>query len=111
MDDAHAQELLTRARERIERSLAKLAIDDPENDAATDPGDDATNLHDREVELGMIDSLREELAAVERAEARIAEGTYGVSVESGDEIPDGRLEAVPWADRTAAEESRHEHGG
>jgi DnaK suppressor protein len=54
----------------------------------------------------MIDRLQQELGAIERAERRIAEGTYGVSVESGEPIPDGRLEAVPWAERTAAEQAR-----
>ena len=38
------------------------------------------------------------------------EGTYGVSVESGEPIPDGRLEAIPWAERTAEEQSRLEAG-
>ena len=42
--------------------------------------------------------------AIERAEARLEEGTFGVSVVSGDPIPDGRLEAIPWADRTVSEE-------
>jgi DnaK suppressor protein len=49
--------------------------------------------------------LREELAAVDRAEARLAAGTYGLSIESGEPIPDERLEAVPAAERTTAEEA------
>ena len=40
------------------------------------------------------------------AEQRIEQGTYGVSVESGEAIPDARLEAIPWAERTAEEEQR-----
>src|SRR5579862_8116403 len=47
---------------------------------------------------------RELLAAVERAERRLAAGTYGVSVESGAPIPDERLEALPAAELTADEE-------
>jgi DnaK suppressor protein len=43
---------------------------------------------------------------VARAEQRIEQGTYGVSVESGEPIPDARLEAIPWAERTAQEEQR-----
>jgi RNA polymerase-binding transcription factor len=42
--------------------------------------------------------------AVERAEARLAAGTYGL--ESGKPIPDERLEAVPTAERTVEEEAR-----
>jgi len=51
--------------------------------------------------------LRAQLAAVERAEARLTLGTYGKSVESGRPIPDERLEAEPLAERTI-EEQRHE---
>jgi len=61
--------------------------------------------------VGLAESLREELAAVERAEQRLANGTYGKSVESGEAIPDGRLQSVPWAERTADEQARYEAGG
>jgi DnaK suppressor protein len=54
----------------------------------------------------VVDTLREELAAIHRALERLDNGTYGISVESGEPIPDGRLEAVPWAERTADEEDR-----
>jgi DnaK suppressor protein len=43
---------------------------------------------------------------VDRAEARLAAGTYGISIESGKAIPDERLEAIPTAERTAEEETR-----
>ena len=42
---------------------------------------------------------------MERAEARLAAGTYGLSIESGKPIPDERLEAVPTAERTVEEEA------
>jgi DnaK suppressor protein len=48
--------------------------------------------------------LQTDMASLERAEARLAAGTYGLSVDSGEPIPDGRLEAVPTAERTLAEE-------
>jgi DnaK suppressor protein len=46
------------------------------------------------------------LAAIERAEARLAAGTYGLSIESGRPIADERLEAIPTAERTTEEEAR-----
>jgi DnaK suppressor protein len=52
--------------------------------------------------------LQAELAAVARAEARLAAGTYGVSVESGARIPDERLEVEPLAERTVDEQARFE---
>ena len=53
-----------------------------------------------------------ELAAVARAEGRLIDGTYGLSIDSGEPIPDERLEAVPTAERTAEEQTRFErHAG
>jgi len=43
-------------------------------------------------------------AALERAEARLAAGTYGLSTESGEPIPDERLEALPTAELTVEEQ-------
>jgi DnaK suppressor protein len=43
------------------------------------------------------------LAALERAERRIEEGTFGTSVRSGLPIPDARLEADPAAELTVEE--------
>lgn len=57
------------------------------------PADKASELYADELHEGMSDDLREALSAVERAEARIEQGTYGLSVESGRPIPDDRLDA------------------
>jgi len=43
------------------------------------------------------------LEAIERAQARLSQGTYGRSVQSGEPIPDGRLEVEPWAELTVEE--------
>jgi DnaK suppressor protein len=53
---------------------------------------------------GLQDDLRDQLAALDRAEQRLAAGTYGLSIESGQPISDERLEAVPTAELTAEEE-------
>ena len=65
----------------------------------------ASELYQDEFDEGLTDDLREQLAAVERAEARLAAGTYGLSIDSGKTIPDERLEAVPTAERTIDEEA------
>src|SRR5438093_11039058 len=107
MDPERARELLARERDRIERGLAKLAHQDTGEPAdEEDPANQASDLYQDELDEGLADDLREELAAVERAEARLAAGTYGLSIESGAPIPDERLEALPTADRTAEEEAR-----
>jgi RNA polymerase-binding transcription factor len=112
MDSERAKELLRRERGRIERSLRGLAPEDddelghPEDHFA----DDATDLAQDDLDEALAEQLQRELEAVERAERRLAEGTYGLSIESGEPIPDERLEANPTAERTAAEQQRFEHG-
>jgi DnaK suppressor protein len=109
MDSDHARELLARERQRIMQSLGGLAPEESD-EPATDQhlADQASDLYDNELDEGLSDALRAELAAVERAEERLAAGTYGLSVESGEPIPDERLEIVPTAERTAQEQARFE---
>ena len=106
MDPDQARRLLAAERERIERGLARLGHEDTGEPAdEEDPANQASDLYQDELDEGLADDLREELAAVERAEARLAAGTYGLSIESGKPIPDERLEAIPTAERTAEEEA------
>jgi len=59
--------------------------------------DDGTLLEEREEALGQIPVAEAQLAQIEKALARIASGTYGVSEVSGRPIPHDRLEALPSA--------------
>src|SRR6059058_854174 len=112
MDEERARELLRAERARIEGRLRELgpSPDDELSDADQHLAEEATDLYEDEYEAGLAERLREELEAVERAEARLAAGTYGRSVESGEPIPDERLELVPTAERTAEEQERFERG-
>ena len=110
MDDDRARELLRAERERIEHSLAGAGrIEDGEIDDDSDPANLATDLYLNELDESFADDLHRQLEAVERAEARLAAGTYGLSIESGEPIPDARLEIVPTAELTADEERAREH--
>jgi DnaK suppressor protein len=103
--------LLADERRRITRSLDELEprkSDEPATELQV--ADQDSVLYERELDEGLSDRLRDELIAVERAEQRLAAGTYGLSIESGEPIPDERLEAVPTAERTAAEQARYERG-
>jgi DnaK suppressor protein len=111
MDPDRAKELLARERARITRALQDVGPGDngelsPENDQHL--ADHASETYENSYEQGLGEQLRDELAALERAEARLAEGTYGLSIESGEPIPDERLEAHPLAERTVAEQARYE---
>ena len=105
MDPQRARELLAAERERIENQLARLGHQDAgELSDEGDPANQASDLYQDELDAGRAEDLRQDLAAVERAEARLAAGTFGLSIVSGEPIPDERLEAVPTAERTADEE-------
>ena len=109
MDPDRARELLQAERTRIERGLAQAAHEDDGEEADDqDPGNLGSDLYQDELDEGLRDDLGAQLAAVERAEARLAAGTYGLSVRSGEPIPDERLEVVPTAELTVEEERAQE---
>jgi DnaK suppressor protein len=105
MDPDRARELLAAERARLEELIA-LAQSDELSDLSDEDRDE--HLGDAELDAGLLERYQEDLAAVERAEARLAAGTYGFSVLSGEPIPDERLEAFPAAELTAEEAARAE---
>jgi DnaK suppressor protein len=107
MDNERAGELLKAERARVEDLLSRS---DPavmaDREAANEQGDwadPAVALTAEGVDQAVVDSLRERLAAIDRAERRLEEGTYGKSIRSGVPIPDERLEADPTAELTVDE--------
>lgn len=114
MDETRARQLLQAERERIERLLSAAGAPDagPDDEPHLEQhlADQGSELYDRERDEGQEQDLRSRLAAIERAEQRLADGTYGRSVDSGQPIPDARLEAVPWAERTVDEQAAWERG-
>jgi DnaK suppressor protein len=105
VDPERAAELLRAERLRIERSLVtRQHQDDGEEADDQDPGNLASDLYQDELDEGLRSDLEEQLRALERAEERLAAGTYGLSVESGEPIPDERLEISPTAELTVEEE-------
>src|SRR3954452_10399706 len=108
MDSQRAHELLVAERKRIERSLSQRAHEDPgDSTDADDPGNQGTDLFQDEFDEGLADELREELAARDRAEARPAAGTYGLSVEGGEPIPNEPLETLTREVVAIEEEEAH----
>jgi DnaK suppressor protein len=107
MEDAKAKELLSAERARVERLLEDIdQAGVADRDAANQTGemyDSAEPLTTEEADDSVRSALQERLAAVGRAEQRLADGTYGRSVRSGQPIPDDRLEADPAAELTVEE--------
>jgi DnaK suppressor protein len=109
VDPERAAELLRAERARIERAIVtREHQDDGEVSDSEDPGDRASDLYQDELDEGLRGDLEERLAAVDRAEERLAAGTYGLSIESGEPIPDERLEIFPTAELTVEEERARE---
>jgi DnaK suppressor protein len=106
VDEARARELLQAERERVEAELARLRGEGRAESSEDAPAGDFNNegLYEDELAEGREGDLRRRLDRVERAEERLAAGTYGLSVRSGKPIPDGRLEAEPLAELTVDEE-------
>ena len=105
MEEKRARELLAAERERVAAELANLRGEGgEESDSSRQPGDlTSEDLYQDEFDAGRAQDLKRKLEAVERAEERLANGTYGLSVRSGERIPDGRLEANPLAEVTVEE--------
>jgi DnaK suppressor protein len=108
VETGRARELLNRERQRIEGEIAAIERGGPEEgDERAEPGDaDSENLYQDEFDAGRLQDLRRQMAAVDRAEVRLGAGTYGVSIQSGEPIPDERLEAFPTAELTVEEQER-----
>jgi len=107
MDDERARTLLAAERDRVQTLLADTVGDGVDDrTAANQPGDMDDSAERLTAEAGddaVVSSLRDRLDALDRAERRLAEGTYGRSVRSGLPIPDDRLEADPAAELTVEE--------
>lgn len=79
-----------------------------QGDATLDSGDQSQQMFDREMDASIGEQAGQRLGDVERALEKIEEGSYGISDESGEPIPKGRLEAAPEAVRTVDEQQSFE---
>jgi DnaK suppressor protein len=107
MEAARARSLLEAERAEVQGLLAQVAsTGEDDRDAEREIGDaaDSANpLAAEGVDDAVVAGLRERLAAIDRAEQRLANGKFGRSVRSGAPIPDERLEAMPTAELTVEE--------
>ena len=90
---------LTRLRDGLDEDEAELE-GGGDDFSETDSGDMSQSIFDREMDASVGEGIERRLGEVERALQKIEEGTYGVCEDTGEEIPRGRLEAVPEAIRT-----------
>jgi len=61
---------------------------------------------DRLSQVAVHDKLQTVMADVDRALAKLDEGSYGTCDVCGEPIAEGRLEALPWATRCVKDAAR-----
>ncbi len=96
-------ELLTEL--RVKRAEVEAELDlltQPQADAGgisfgKRVGDGTSIAVERITQVAAHDGLQVLLAEIERAETKVAEGSYGICDTCGAEIAPGRLEARPWS--------------
>lgn len=107
MDESRARALLRAERAEVATLLRETQdedrVDKQAYDSPVDFGDAGLPLTQEAEDAAVAAQLRERLATIDRALARLEAGTYGRSVISGKPIPDQRLEADPAAELTVEE--------
>jgi DnaK suppressor protein len=106
MDESRARALLLAERDEVTSLLRETEAEadaDLGDEEPRDYGDAALPLTEQAEDEAVAAELRDRLAAIDRALARLEAGTYGRSVLSGQPIPDERLEADPTAELTIEE--------
>ena len=110
MDEAQARARLRAERAEVEDLLKGIQtagrddrVDEDEEAEFGDSADAGVYLTAEAMDDSTADTLRDRLAAIDRALQRLDNGTYGRSVRSGVPIPDERLDADPAAELTVEE--------
>jgi DnaK suppressor protein len=105
MDPQRARELLEAERARLQEIIdaadeADFGQAEQERSSevlspAQQPADAGQVTFDAEMEQSVVGHARAELREVEHALRKVEEGTYGFDEQTGEPIPDERLEAMP----------------
>lgn len=102
-----AQEIAQR-REQIGQDEAGMREGGDLADYDQHPADQGTETLEQELDETTVMILDAEAREVEVAQQRLEEGSYGTCVDCGKEIPAGRLEAIPEANRCIEDQNRYE---
>lgn len=96
---ARRQEILGRIDDLRDQGLGMSLKDSVQEFSSYDnhSSDLASETFEREKDLGLMGSLREQLREVAAAQERMRSGGYGSCARCGREISAERLDALPWA--------------
>lgn len=103
------KEALTQGADDADAEEAELQ--DASLNETHDSGGDAQMIALKDNDAAVSEHNQRRLVAVHRALAKIEDGTYGLSDESGEPIPQARLEAIPESLYTVEEETARERAG
>jgi DnaK suppressor protein len=115
-----SDEFIARQRQRLEALRRQLlgaeentianqrTAEEEHGDEAEEFEDEAQGMAQNEVNQALHDVNDQRISDIGRALEKIDEGTYGLSDASGEPIPKARLESVPEAIFTVAEQSSRE---
>ncbi len=94
------RDILQQMKEDTLKEISKSVKNGTETTAASEPSgdiyDQASSERDRELGLLLGDREREKLHSIDEAIIRIEDGEYGICEECDEEIPLGRLKAMPF---------------
>jgi DnaK suppressor protein len=96
----HFKEKLLHARNQIVNSGILSNFEDLQihSDDLADEGDLANNTVNQQVAFSIREKEMNKLRRIDNALGRVEDGSYGLCIESGDEIEEKRLETQPWAE-------------
>ena len=109
MDTATARRRLDEIRLGLDRSIAVLRGEHPEETTSgypLDPADAGSNLTEVDRITAIVDAAQRQRAEVLDALDRLEHGSYGVCIDCGRPVPEGRLEARPEAARCVSCQSK-----
>ncbi|HEX8550437.1 MAG TPA: TraR/DksA C4-type zinc finger protein [Abditibacteriaceae bacterium] len=102
----HFRGLLLAERARLEEEREQIrsrsgavdgALPEEGEGGDEDTADLANAMMDKEMDLSVEDEIEDLLSAVDHALQKMDDGTYGICDMSGEPIPPGRLELIPYA--------------
>ena len=121
IDAIEFRALLEQERRRVQETLEHLAGENPGNmqdelgelggwGADNHMGDMASVTFERELDEGLGEGAQQTLAQIDRALARLDDGTYGTCERCGEPIAEERLRARPWATLCIDDQRRADRG-
>ena len=107
---ARLEELKVQHSHSLKGTSQEVKTPDEGRGASQHHADEGTDDFGRTISIEVSSREMVVLRQIDRALAKIEEGTYGVCDISGEEIPMRRLEAIPYATMTVGSQDKLEKG-